>query len=341
MSDTPTDAKSGAAGRPGESELIARYFAPLATDPGARRLVDDAASLALPAGEELVLTTDAVVAGVHFDPAADAGTVARKALRVNLSDLAAKGARPLGYLMTLALPADWTEAWLGGFTAGLGADQEEYGLSLLGGDTVRTPGPLSVSIAALGAVPAGRMVRRDAARPGMRILVTGTIGDAALALALRQKGGRQPRLSAADSAFLEGRLALPRPRLALAGALRAHAGAAMDVSDGLVGDLAKMCRASGLSARIESARVPLSAAAARAIVESDAALLRVALTGGDDYEVLAGVEPGEVAAFAAAAREAGVEAVEIGGFEPGEDGVTVLGPDGRAMTIAHGAYTHF
>lgn len=331
-----------ATGRPGEAELIARYFAPLARDPGARGLVDDAATLAPPAGEELVLTADAVVAGVHFDPAAEAGTVARKALRVNLSDLAAKGARPLGYLMTLALADDWTPAWMTDFAAGLAADQDLYGLSLLGGDTVRTPGPVSVSIMALGAVPAGGMVRRDAARAGARVFVSGTVGDAALGLVLAREPGAARRLGlgAGEAAHLAGRLALPQPRLALAGALRAHACAAMDVSDGLVGDLAKMCRASGVGARIEAARVPLSPAA-RAALAADATLLPTAITGGDDYEILAAVADDEVAGFVAAAAAAGVPVSDIGRFEADMEGVAVNGPDGRAMTIAHGAYTHF
>ena len=184
--DRPSKRERHGAPRRGESELIARYFAPLTQDPGARGLLDDAASLSLPPGQEIVLTVDAVVAGVHFPEAEDAGAVARKALRVNLSDLAAKGAEPIGYLVSLALRDDWTEAWLESFVAGLGADQAEFGLSLYGGDTVRTPGPLSVSITAFGQVAKGRMVERGAARPGDVIFVSGSIGDAALGLLVRQ-----------------------------------------------------------------------------------------------------------------------------------------------------------
>ena len=156
-------------GRPDEDDLIARFFGPLATAPGALGLKDDAATLAVPAGKELVLTTDAVVSGVHFLPEDAAAAVARKALRVNVSDLVAKGATPAAYLLTMALPDGWTEDWVEAFAEGLAEDQREFGMSLLGGDTVGTPGPLWVSVAAFGFAPAGRVPRRTAARPGQRL----------------------------------------------------------------------------------------------------------------------------------------------------------------------------
>jgi thiamine-monophosphate kinase len=169
--------------RPGEDELIARYFGPLA-GPGALELKDDTALITPVPGHDLVLTADAIVAGVHFLPDDPPDSIGRKALGVNLSDLAAKGADPLGFVLTLALPPDWTETWVAGFAAGLGGMARELGCPLLGGDTVRTPGPLSISVTAFGTVPEGRMVRRTTARPGDAICVTGTIGDAALGLAL-------------------------------------------------------------------------------------------------------------------------------------------------------------
>lgn len=251
--------------RAGEDELIARYFAPLA-GPGGLGLTDDAALVAVPDGHELVVTVDAIVAGVHFLPDDPPASVAVKALGVNLSDLAAKGADPIGFVMALALPEDWTENWLAAFAGGLGAVAERSGCALLGGDTVRAAGPLSISITAFGSVPAGRMVRRTTARAGDLIAVTGTIGDAALGLDLLTGAPAWGRgLDPADCAELVDRYRHPRPRLALAAPLREHASAAMDVSDGLVGDAAKMLRASGVTGTLDLDRIPLSRAARAAL----------------------------------------------------------------------------
>src|SRR6204780_2410365 len=223
----------------GEDSLIARYFRPIATDPGAFGLGDDAAILTA-SGDEIVVTTDAIVEGVHFlfdDPP---DTIARKALRVNLSDLAAQGATPAGFVLTLALRAA-DDAWLAPFARGLGEDAAAYRCALLGGDTVSTPGPLMISITAFGRVAPGKMVHRRGAKPGDRVVVTGTIGDAALGLDIL-KGGAVAAALAGDVAakqMLTGRYRVPQPRNALALTLRDHAHAAMDVSDGLAGDLAK------------------------------------------------------------------------------------------------------
>jgi thiamin-phosphate kinase len=169
-----------------EDRLIATYFRPIATHPGAFDLADDAAAIAPPPGCDLVLTTDGVISGVHFFPDDPADAVARKALRINLSDLAAKGAAPLGFLLSIGLPAGLPADWLKSFARGLREDAEHYGCALLGGDTDRSPGAITVYIAALGAVPHGGMVRRKGARPGDCVVATGTIGDAALGLVLRQ-----------------------------------------------------------------------------------------------------------------------------------------------------------
>lgn len=323
--------------RAGEDALIARYFAPL-SGPGAEGLRDDAASLTPSPGHDLVVTADAVVAGVHYFPDDPPGSIAIKALGVNLSDLAAKGASPRGFLLTLALPDDWTEAWLSAFAEGLGKASRHHACPLLGGDTVRSGGPALIGITAFGEVPAGCMVRRQTARAGDRLCVSGSIGDAALGLALRLSTVTTPDAVALDA--LHDRYLHPRPRLSLAPLLRRHARAAMDVSDGLVGDLTKMLAGTGLTAQIEAARVPLSSAA-RAVIGGDAGRLAIALTGGDDYEILCAVPPERLTAFLDEAEQAGVRATEIGSVEPGEAPPRVLDVAGAAMTFTAGSFRHF
>jgi thiamine-monophosphate kinase len=323
-----------------EDRLITRYFRPLATAPGAFGLIDDAAALTPPPGCDLVLTTDGVIAGVHFFPDDPPAMVGRKALRMNLSDLAAKGARPLGFLLSVALPEGFGEAWLGAFAAALADDAAHYGCPLYGGDTDHTPGPISVSIFAFGAVPQGKMVRRSTARPGDRIVVTGTIGDAAIGLQLRRERtlARRWGLSEAAAAQLENRYLLPQPRNALADAILHYASAAIDVSDGLAGDLAKLCRASSVAADIDVAAVLLSEAA-RAAIAAEPALLETALTGGDDYEIILTLAPENLAAFRAAAAAAGIAVKEIGAVQAGE-GTRFL-HDGKALTFTRASYSHF
>ncbi len=323
-----------------EDRLIARYFRPLATAPGAFGLIDDAAALTPPPGCDLVLTTDGVIAGVHFFSDDPPEMVSRKVLRMNLSDLAAKGARPLGFLLSVALPEGFGEAWLGAFTAGLAEDAARYGCPLYGGDTDHTPGPLSVSIFAFGAVPQGKMVHRSTARPGDHIVVTGTIGNAAIGLRLRRDRALARRwgLSDAAAAQLEDRYLLPQPRNALADAILQYASAAIDVSDGLAGDLAKLCRASSVAADIDVAGVPLSDPA-RAAIRAEPALFETALTGGDDYEIVLTLAPGKFAAFRVAAEAAGVAATDIGRVRAGE-GTRFL-QDGNALNFARASYSHF
>jgi thiamine-monophosphate kinase len=325
----------------GEDRLIARHFKPLAWHPGAFGLDDDTAVLRVPPGHEMVLKTDAIVGGIHFFPSDPAGAVARKALRVNLSDLAAKGAKPAGFLISIALPTGVGDRWLAEFSRGLAADAKRYDCPLMGGDTDRTEGPITVSIAAFGTLPTGSMVRRRGAKVGESIVVSGTIGDAALGLRLRQAPiqAKRWRLTPAMRRHLLARYLLPQPRNALAVALRAHASAAMDISDGLVGDLAKLCRTSGVGAEIDAARVPLSRGARRAL-SFDRRLIETILTGGDDYEIIATVPRRDLAALQRRARVAGVALTEIGEVVKGE-GVRVLGPDGKAMTFRRAAFSHF
>jgi thiamine-monophosphate kinase len=323
-----------------EERLIARYLRPVATHPGALGLVDDAAVLTPPPGCDLVLTTDGIIAGVHFfadDPAAD---ISRKALRMNLSDLAAKGAKPLGFLLSLALPAGTDEGWIAAFASGLGDDAERYGCPLLGGDTDHTPGPISVSITAFGAVPHGRMVLRSTAKVGDCVVVTGTIGDAALGVKLRGDKSLSARWRLGDAMVrhLEDRYLLPQPRNALAEAVQRSAAAAMDISDGLAGDLGKLCRASKVAAEIDAARVPLSDAT-RAAVAAEPALMETVLTGGDDYEIILTLASEKLAAFRAAADAADVPVTEIGRIEAGEG--ARFAQNGKALTFARSAYSHF
>jgi thiamine-monophosphate kinase len=321
----------------GEDQLISRHFKPLATDPGALGLSDDAAFIAPPPGCDLVLKTDAIVGNVHFFPDDPPGQLARKALRVNLSDLAAKGARPLGYLLSLILPGEVSESWLASFTAGLQADAETYGCPLFGGDTDRTPGPLTISIAMFGAVPTGTMVRRAGAKPGDRVMVTGTIGDAALGLQLRRGAAWKVALDARE--YLLSRYLLPQPRNALAEALRTHASAAMDISDGLAGDLTKLCGVSGVAATIQIAKVPLSDAA-RGALSAAPSLIETILAGGDDYEILCTVAPDRVENFRAAAAAANVSLTEIGTISGGE-GARFLDADNKPLTLSRLSYSHF
>jgi thiamine-monophosphate kinase len=326
----------------GEDRLIARYFKPLAKHPGAFGLTDDAAAIAPPPGCDLVLKTDGIVAGVHFFPDDPPDSVGKKALRVNLSDLAAKGARPLGFLLTLALPEAIGDAWLEPFARGLGADAELFACPLFGGDTDRTGGPITISIAVFGAVPPGKMVRRAGAKPGDRVVVTGTIGDAALALRLRcdPSAARRWRLTREQADHLRSRYLVPQPRLAIAAALRSHASAAMDVSDGLAGDLAKLCRVSGVATEIEVARLPLSDAA-RAALAREPALIETIVTGGDDYEVLACVPAEGVEPLRREASANGVAVTEIGTVTAGEGQARFLGADGEPLALARPSFSHF
>jgi thiamine-monophosphate kinase len=324
--------------RPGEDSLIARFFAPIAGE-GALNLKDDAACLTPAPGYDLVLTADALVERVHFLPEDAPGSIARKALGVNVSDLAAKGATPAGFLLSLALPDDWTEAWLAGFAAGLGEASRDFACPLLGGDTVKARGPLTLSVTAVGQVPTGRMVLRTTAKAGDLLCVTGTIGDAALGLKLRSSPAWAEALLPDEKAHLADRYLHPRPRYRLAAALREHASAAMDVSDGLAGDLAKMMRASGVSAMVETDQVPLLAAAAKA-VRTSPDLLDLALTGGDDYEILCSVPEKNLDSFRKEADRVGVALSVIGRVVPGDDR-PVFRMNGLERRYDVGSYQHF
>ncbi len=308
---------------PPEFARIGRYFRPLA-GPGALDLADDAAVFAPPPGRELVMAADAMVEGVHFLPGTPPDLVARKLLRVNLSDLAAMGAAPFGYLLTVSVPRSAGEAWFERFSAGLAADQAEYGITLLGGDTTETPGPISLSLTIIGHVAPGQALRRSGARAGDELWVTGTIGDGLLGLEAAR--GKLPD----PDGYLVGRYNLPSPRLGLP--LWGLVTAAMDVSDGLVQDVGHVCRASGVAAVIEARRVPLSAQAH----DAGPAWQEAAITGGDDYELVLAVPAGRDAAMQAL----GVPATRIGRFTTGE-GVQVVDANGALISLPRTGWSHF
>ncbi len=308
---------------PAEFGLIARHFRPLA-GPGGLDLLDDAALLEPPPGRTLVVTVDAMVEGVHFLPDDPPDLIARKLLRANLSDLAAKGAVPLAYLLTVSARRGIADTWLAAFAAGLKQDQDYFNISLLGGDTTSTPGPLSLTITAIGHVAPGTMVRRAGSVVGDGVWVSGTIGDGALGLRAIRGELDDPE------GFLAGRYRLPQPRVGLidAGFVRA----AMDVSDGLVQDLEHLCRAAGLGSTVWADRVPVSVC--------EPGWLETCLTGGDDYEVLMTVDPAREAALQARAAALGIAITRIGRIEA-EPGVRVVDAAGHPMALQTGGWSHF
>lgn len=336
MADTGSDSCAPAAlaaGAPqplGEFDRIARYFRPLAQGfPGACGLRDDAAYVGVSPGQELVVTTDAMVAGVHFFPDDAPGLVAGKLLRTNLSDLAAKGARPLAYSLVTSLPRTLDEDWLAGFASGLAADQAEFGIHLLGDSTV-TDGPITLMISALGLIEAGTAIHRQGAGAGDLVFVTGTIGDAGLGLALaRQRKGPVPE---DDRQFLLDRFYRPRPRLSVGAVLRAGATASADVSDGLLADLGHIARESGLTAVVEGARLPLSPPARR-MMEAHACTLVDLATGGEDYEVVFTVPPAARPAVLTAAAKAKLSITEIGVMRPLASGASRSDGTGPARLV--------
>jgi thiamine-monophosphate kinase len=304
-----------------EFTIIERFFAPLAGE-GAFGLQDDAGVIATPAGMDLVVTTDAIGEGVDFFTFDPAGLVAQKALRVNLSDLAAKGADPAFYLLNLSLPPSVDETWLSAFAEGLARDQQEFGISLLGGDTGATEGPLTIAVTAFGFVPAGAMVRRAGAKPGDAVYVTGSIGDSGGGLAIFRR--EKHSLSEADRDHLIDRYRLPQPPVAFAASLRGIAHAAIDVSDGLIADLGHLAAASCVRIMVEGEKVPLSAPL-RALW-GDNALVR-AVAAGDDYQIAFAAPPGLKGPF-----------TEVGRVEAGSGAVLTVA--GREVSVPPG-YRHF
>ncbi|HYE45465.1 MAG TPA: thiamine-phosphate kinase [Caulobacter sp.] len=315
----------------GEFGWIERLLRPLTRGhPGALDLLDDAAVLTPREGHDLVVTKDAMVAGVHFLADDPLDTVAAKLLAVNLSDLAAKAAEPVGYFLSVAWPRDVTWAEKQRFAEGLRQAGDAWGLPLLGGDTVSTPGPLTLTATLMGEVPAGGMVRRATARPGDLLMVSGFIGDGWLGLQAAR--GQLPDAGG----YLAARYRTPQPRLDLIPALRRFARASADVSDGLLADAGRIAIASGFAAEIALEQVPISEpAAAWLAVQPDEAAARLALaTGGDDYQVLCAIDPAELPAI----RAAGLDLSVVGRVRLGEGVTAVFG--GRSMPAPRLGWTH-
>ena len=329
--------------KPGEFDLISSYFAAwAAAEPGALGLLDDAAVLEPEPGQRLVVTTDSLVAGIHFPADEDPRHVAARVLGVNLSDLAAMGARPWAYTLSVAWPKDWDIGWVKEFAEELGRQQERYGLHLVGGDTVSTPGPLTLCLTAFGTVAEDAELRRSRAQPDDDIYVSGTIGDAALGLKVLQDGieGLLPD----HSEVLVDRYRRPRPRLELGLRLHGLAHGVIDLSDGLVADLGHVARASGCLATIDASRVPLSDAG-RAAIALEPGLLKLAVTGGDDYELLFTAPSSAASDVETLARELDLPLSAIGKIGAKEEGgkapVTVVDGDGGEWVIENGGYRHF
>lgn len=324
--------------------MIALWLAPLA-GPAGLGLRDDAALIDVPDGFQLVTTVDALVAGVHFFADDPPASIARKVLGVNLSDLAAKGSTPFGFLLSMALPKQWPQQDLQAFIEALGVMARAFECPLIGGDTTATAGPLTFSLTAFGLVPDGQMVRRTSARTGDLIAVTGTIGDSALGLLLKSdpEASWIPKMSAPARSFLRDRYLHPQPRLAFAPTLRRLAHAAMDVSDGLIGDLSKLLRASSQTGRIEVEKVPFSPAVEQAVLH-EPSLLQTALTGGDDYEILLTFPPDHQEALQQAAKSCGLALTVIGSVDRLRDAPSAplkITLRGEAMSFTHGSYQHF
>ena len=322
----------------GEFGLIERFFRPLSrAAPGAFGLGNDGALLTPPAGASLVVTKDLMVAGVHYPEGEEAPVIARRLLRVNLSDLAAMGAEPGSYALGLALPEDVGDAWVEAFAAGLAQDQAAFGVALVGGDTVAAKGTAVLSLTAFGWVAGEACLTRSGAGEGDDIYVSGTIGDATLGL--RAVQGGLAALSPEDRQALAARFRLPEPRLALGAALVGLASCAIDVSDGLVADLGHLCAESGVAARIEADAVPLSDPAWHALAGDEAAIGDL-ITGGDDYELLFCAPSPTRSTVEALGRALGVAVTRIGATAAGQ-GVSVVDAEGQPLALGRAGYTHF
>ncbi|MEL0105838.1 MAG: thiamine-phosphate kinase [Rhodospirillaceae bacterium] len=320
-----------------EFGLIAEYFAPLAKSPGALGLLDDGAILQLEPDQELVMTADMIVSGVHFLPSAQAEEIAIRLLAVNVSDLAAMGAAPIGYLLSVALTDEQDGNWLARFSKRLERDQQNYDMVLLGGDTVSTPGPLTLNVTAFGSVPKGQALQRSHAQPGDAIYVSGTIGDSALGLMALQN--QLPDIGEGISTALIERFQNPQPRVALGQSLRGIAGGVADISDGLLADLGHICKASNTGATLFAGEIPLSAAA-RTVLEKAPNLIDSVLSGGDDYELIFTISGESQHQFDQLQNTSALPLTQIGEISAGST-VEVRAENGENIDVKSRGYSHF
>ena len=318
-----------------EFKLISEVFAPISDVVRARGLVDDAALFSTSPGYDIVATADSLVQGVHFFGNDGPADIARKALRVSLSDIAAMGGTPRHYLLTLAIPKSFDDEWLEAFAGGLSSDHEKYSVSLLGGDTVTTPGPLTITIACFGEVRVGRAIARNGALPADDIYVSGTIGDAMLGLDMLAG-----RLEASSELldYFSRCYRLPQPQCTLGPRLVGIANAAIDVSDGLIADLAHVCSASGLGARVSAASIPLSGFAAGYVPAKSDLFFRL-ITGGDDYQIIFTADADLRQCISNLSAELGTSITRIGVIEEGM-GVVLADADGKTLQMETGGYKH-
>ena len=321
---------------PDEFSLIERLFEPLA-GPEGLGLRDDAAVLTPLPGRDLVLTKDAIAEGRHYLSSDPPDTVAKKLIRVNLSDLAAKGATPRGYLLSCAWSAETPLDWMEAFAGGLKDDQSKFGLSLWGGDTIRVSGPSVFSLTAIGDVPSGQMVTRAGAAAGDDLWVTGTIGDGALGLLAAQ--GDYAATEPEDKDYLISRYRIPQPPVAFGGKLVGLASAALDVSDGLLGDLHHLCAASQVGAGVDRSAIPLSQAFAKCLA-SDEKYWELVYGGGDDYQILFAAPREQQERIVALARSTNIQVSCIGHLVK-EEGVVVLDEAGQPIEVAPTGFTHY
>ena len=322
--------------RPGEFELIERYFAPLSAE-GSFNLIDDAALLEIAPGRKLVLTQDAIAENIHFLPDDPPHLVAAKALRVNLSDLVAKGAVPKGFSLALGLHPDWTEDWVANFAEGLRLDCAKHDLSLTGGDTFTSPGGTVISITAFGEIGPGQYASRLEAKPGEHLYVTGTIGDAAIGLRVRREEPEYTRLSKAGD-LLSAYLA-PDPPVAFAPVIAEFASASLDISDGFAGDLTKLARASGVNVEVDAGAIPFSPQVREALEIKGA--LEIALTGGDDFQILFTVPAQQAGEMEERAQAVGVKVTRLSDVVAGSGEVAIIGLDGKPLRFDTLSWRHF
>jgi thiamine-monophosphate kinase len=324
----------------GEFSLIADLFAPLTKgSKGALNLLDDAALIDVPPGCQIVAAADTLIAGIHFRDDDPPDLVARKALRVNLSDLAAMGAAPLGFLQTLALNTATDDAYLEKYAAGLELDINHFGIPLLGGDTTAGPGPLTISITALGTVEKGRALLRSGAKVGDVLCVTGSIGDGALGLACLEGS---LNLAEELSTRLASRYQVPEPRIDIGRSLVGIASACADISDGLVADVGHICGASNVAAIVEQSAIPLSAGG-RAAITQDSKWWFPVLGGGDDYELAFTVSEENLERVVGLGTSAGIPISSIGRIATATSdrvGTAVIDESGAEVKIDAPGFRH-